>query len=91
LGGFLAIHLCLVLIATTAVPNLDDLIHQTGGQLVTIAEGLVLMLLVLHGTGGIRVLIHEGFSTRRLDRPLALLGVACALLTPFAWCLSQLR
>lgn len=91
LSGFLGLHLCLVAVATTAVPGLDTLIRQTGGGLVTVAEGGILMLLVMHGIGGIRVLIQEGFSTHRLDRPLALLAVTCALMTPFVWCLNKLN
>ncbi len=91
LGGFLGIHLCLVLVAATAVPDLDALIRRTGGVLVPLAEGFVLMLLVMHGIGGIRVLIQETFSTHRLDRPLAFLAMVCAILTPFAWWLARSR
>ncbi len=89
LAGFLGIHLCLLLIATTAVPDLDTLSLQIGGRLVMLAEGGVLMLLDMHDNGGIRVLIQESFSTHRLDRPLAFLAVACAILTPFAWWLAR--
>jgi len=85
LGGFLALHLCLVAIATTATPDLDSLIRQAGGSLVTMTEGIVLMMLVLHGVGGIRVLIQEVFSTHRMDRPLALLTVIAAAAAPIAW------
>lgn len=88
LGGFLGIHLCLVAVATTILPDLDTLIRRTGGGLVTVAEGCVLTLLVMHGLGGIRVLIQETFSTHRLDRPLARLAVVCALMTPFVWWLT---
>lgn len=91
LGAFLALHLCLVFIATTLYPDLDGLIRRTGGGLVTLAEGAVLMLLVMHGIGGTRVLIQEYFSTHRLDRPLGVLAILCALAVPVAWRLVAMR
>lgn len=85
LSGFLALHLCLVLTATVFYPDLDGLIRRTGGTFVTLGEGAILMLLVMHGLGGIRVMIQEHFNTHRLDRPLGVLAMTCALLTPVAW------
>jgi fumarate reductase subunit D len=85
LTAFLGLHFCLLIVAAIVYPELDGMLRQAGGPLVTVAEGLILMLLVMHGVGGVRVLIQETFSTHRLDRPLALLAIISALLTPFAW------
>jgi hypothetical protein len=43
----------------------------------------------MHGIGGIRVLIQEGFSTHRLDRPLALLASVSAPIAGLAWFVLQ--
>ncbi|WP_146002841.1 hypothetical protein [Telmatospirillum siberiense] len=91
LAGFLVLHLCLVFAATLFYAELDGLIRRSGGGLVTLAEGFVLMLLVMHGIGGIRVLIQERLNTHRLDRPLGLLAMTCALLTLIAWYLAAGR
>lgn len=85
LACFLVIHLCLVAVATAVAPSLDGMIRREGGFVVTVAESVILMLLVIHGIGGIRVLLQEGLSTHRLDRPLALLAIVCATFTPLAW------
>jgi fumarate reductase subunit D len=87
LAGFLVIHFGVIATTLLDTPLLAHLFSALGHRVLSIAEALVLAILALHVVGGIRVMIHEKFETRRFDRPLAILAYVAALAAAAAWCL----
>lgn len=84
LAAFLMLHLSVIGLSLAGVPALDWLIRNVGPAEIQAAEALLAGCLAMHVIGGVRVLIHEVFSTHRLDRPLSILAVACAAAAPLA-------
>lgn len=81
LAAFAILHLCLVGLSFTLVPDLHERLRGTATDA---AEAILLAVLAFHVVGGIRVLIQEGLGTHRWDHVMARLAVVAAVVLPAA-------
>ena len=85
LAAFLPLHFLVLGLAIQGEASLDGFLRWSEQPVVKLAEGGLVLLVVVHLLGGLRLLVLENFSWRDGQQRLALAAAAAAGVAAFVF------
>lgn len=85
LAVFLPLHFLALGLAINGESRLEEFLRWTDCPIVKLAEAGLVLLLVVHFLGGLRLLVIENFSWRNGQAKLAAVAAAFSMIVAFAF------
>lgn len=85
LAAFLPLHFLVLGLAINNENELNGFLRWTDAPAVKLAESLLILALVVHFLGGLRLLVIENFSWRDGQAKLAAVAAAISMVVAFAF------